>query len=55
MTGRRYKLERPIFTVILLVASAVIGNDAALEKAAKKEIPEFMRFNIVENDVRNDI
>ena len=33
--------------------SAAAKNDAALKHAAAAAIPEFMRFNIVESEVRN--
>jgi len=35
--------------------SAADKNDIALKEAVKTAIPEFMRFNIVESDVRNVI
>ena len=50
---RRHKLAKPVFPASLIVASAAEGNDELKEKAMAEAIPEFMRFNIVENEVRN--
>ena len=50
---RRCRLEKTVFPASILAVSAAAGNDSALKKAAKTAIPEFMRFNIVESEVRN--
>ena len=50
---RKVKLKSPVFPSGLIAASAVAKDDRILEKAMAASIPEFMRFNIVENDVRN--
>ena len=52
---RRCRLEKPIYPAGILALSAAAQNDAAIKEAAKTAIPEFMRFNIVENEVRNVI
>lgn len=52
---RRCKLEKPIYPASLFALSAAVQNNYILEEAAKTAIPEFMRFNIVENEVRNVI
>jgi hypothetical protein len=52
---RRCRLEKPVYPAGLLAVSAAAGNDEALKEAEKTAIPEFMRFNIVENEVRNVI
>lgn len=52
---RRCRLEKPVYPAGLLAVSAAAGNDEALKEAEKRAIPEFMRFNIVENEVRNVI
>ena len=50
---RRLKLEKPIYPSSLLALSVVLGDDSVLNDAAKTAIPEFTRFNIIENEVRN--
>ena len=50
---RRCKLERPVYPASLRAVSAAAGNDKALKEAVDTAIPEFKRFNIVENEVRN--
>ncbi|MCI6068474.1 hypothetical protein [Galactobacillus timonensis] len=50
---RRYKLKEIIYPSIILAIAAVEGNDNALRRSEKEAIPEFMRFNIVENDIRD--
>lgn len=52
---RRCKLERPVYPASLRAVSAAAGNDKALKEAVDTAIPEFKRFNIVENEVRNVI
>ena len=52
---RRCRLEKPVYPTGILALSAAAQNDAAIKEAAKTAIPEFMRFNIVENEVRNVI
>lgn len=52
---RRCKLEKPVYPAGVRALSAAAQNDAAIKEAAKTAIPEFMRFNIVENEVRNVI
>ena len=52
---RRCKLEKPVYPAGLRAVSAADKNDIALKEAVKTAIPEFMRFNIVESDVRNVI
>lgn len=52
---RRCRLEKPVYPAGIRALSAAAQNDAAIKEAAKTAIPEFMRFNIVENEVRNVI
>lgn len=52
---RQCKLENPVYPASIRALSAAAQNDAAIKEAAKTAIPEFMRFNIVENEVRNVI
>ena len=52
---RRCRLEKPIYPASLRAVSAASKDDAVLRKAAMTAIPEFRRFNIIENEVRNVI
>ena len=47
------KLSSIIYPRSILAISAAAGNDKAMKEAERTAIPEFLRFNIVENDVRN--
>ena len=50
---RSQKLEKPYFPASVVVSYAATGDERIKEKAITNAIPEFMRFNIVESDVRN--
>ena len=50
---RAKKLAQPVYPSGILIKAAVMKDDTIKEEARKKAIPEFMRFNIVESDVRN--
>lgn len=50
---RKVKLERPYFSAGVMISSAVTGDERIKEEAIANAIPEFMRFNIVESEVRN--
>jgi len=52
---RKQKLSEVIYPSSVLALAAAKKNDAPKRQAIKEAIPEFMRFNIVENDVRNVI
>lgn len=52
---RQCRLEKPIYPASLRAVSVAARNDAALKESEKTAIPEFMRFNIVESEVRNVI
>lgn len=53
---RRCRLEKPIYpTSILAMSAANANSDSALKRAEQAAIPEFMRFNIIESEVRNVI
>ncbi|MBD5496570.1 MAG: helix-turn-helix transcriptional regulator [Lachnospiraceae bacterium] len=49
------KLKEPIYSSGILTAAFVSGSDAPKAKALQEAIPEFLRFNIVESEVRNVI
>lgn len=50
---RKQKLSKVIYPTGVLVLCAVLNSDAPKEEARKEAIPEFMRFNIVESEIRN--
>ena len=50
---RAQKLERPCFPAGVIVSYAATGDGRIKEKALANAIPEFLRFNIVEGEVRN--
>ena len=50
---RKLKLTDTIYPSSVLTALAVSKDESIKEKALKNAIPEFLRFNIVENDIRN--
>lgn len=52
---RRCKLSETIFPSSVLATSAVAKNERAKEQSRHEAIPEFMRFNIVEGEVRDVI
>lgn len=52
---RRCKLEKPIYPASIRALSVAAKNEFAMDRAAVTAIPEFKRFNIIENEVRNVI
>ncbi|MCR5608426.1 MAG: helix-turn-helix transcriptional regulator [Lachnospiraceae bacterium] len=50
---RERKLSKPIYPAGVLMTSKVIHSDEPLKEAEKVAIPEFLRFNIIESEVRN--
>lgn len=50
---RAQRLERPCFPAGVIVSYAATGDERIKEKALANAIPEFLRFNIVEGEVRN--
>lgn len=50
---RRAKLQDIIYPASVITASIVAGSDIPKEQARSSAIPEFIRFNIVESEVRN--
>ena len=50
---RAQKLERPCFPAGVIVSYAATADERIKEKALANAIPEFLRFNIVEGEVRN--
>ncbi len=52
---RNLKLKTTLFPASVLVAAKVSKNDELKQRSIMEAIPEFMRFNIVESEVRNVI
>lgn len=52
---RILKLKNVLFPASVLAAAKVAKNDELKQRSIKESIPEFMRFNIVESEVRNVI
>lgn len=52
---RKQKLKNIIYPTDVLVAAKAAKNDKPIKKSLKEAIPEFLRFNIVESEVRNVI
>jgi len=50
---RSQKLKKPYFPAGIIVSYAATGDENIKNNAMANAIPEFMRFNIVENEVRN--
>ena len=52
---RRLSLEKPVFPSSVRAMALASGDDAIMQDALKTSIPEFRRFNIIENEVRSVI
>ena len=52
---RKTKLKDPVYPSGVLVTSRIFRDESVLDRARAESIPEFMRFNIVEADIRNII
>lgn len=52
---RKQKLSEPIYPAGVLALCAAGRSDEPKKQAIRNAIPEFMRFNIVESEVRNVI
>lgn len=50
---RKQKLSDAIYPASVLALSAAAGSNEPKEQARRTAIPEFLRFNIVESEVRN--
>lgn len=47
------RLEKPYFPASVAVSYAATGDERIKDEAVANAIPEFLRFNIVESEVRN--
>lgn len=52
---RKLKLKNILYPKSILVAAEVSKSDELKHRSVKESIPEFIRFNIVESEVRNVI
>jgi transcriptional regulator with XRE-family HTH domain len=52
---RQLKLKRVLYPSSVLMAAKVSRNEEVKARSIREAIPEFMRFNIVESEVRNVI
>ncbi len=52
---RKCKLEKPVYPASLRAVAVTNGDNNILKRSEKTAIPEFMRFNIIESEVRNVI
>ena len=50
---RNAKLAQPLYPSEVLLLCELLHSDSPKEEALSKAIPEFLRFNIVECDIRN--
>ena len=50
---RNSKLQRPIYPSSVVILCKTMKSDAPKEECLRMAIPEFLRFNIVESEVRN--
>ena len=52
---RKQKLPEPVFPLSVLSACCAMNNDEIKTSALREAVPEFLRHNIVESEVRNVI
>ena len=50
---RTTKLQRPVYPSSVVILCKALHSDAPKEDCIRMAIPEFLRFNIVESEVRN--
>lgn len=50
---RTAKLQRPVYPSSVVILCKTLNSDAPKEECYRMAIPEFLRFNIVESEVRN--
>ena len=52
---RQQRMQEIVYPVGVLLTARVLGDENIKEQALKEAIPEILRFNIVESDIRNVI
>ena len=50
---RATRLQKPVYPASIIAKCAVMGSERPKQESLNVAIPEFRRFNIVENEVRN--
>ena len=50
---RNSKLQKPMYPSSVIILCKTMKSDAPKEECVRMAIPEFLRFNIVESEVRN--
>lgn len=50
---RSKKLQKTVFPSSVIAQALVTGDETIKSKAIEESIPEFIRFNIVEKDIRD--
>ena len=50
---RCHKLDKPVYPADIVVTCAATGDESYKEEAMANAIPEFLRFNIVEGEIRD--
>jgi hypothetical protein len=52
---RQQRMQEIVYPVGVLLTARVLRDESIKEQALKEAIPEILRFNIVESDIRNVI
>lgn len=52
---RQQRMQKIVYPVGVLLTARVLGDESIKEQALKEAIPEILKFNIVESDIRNVI
>lgn len=52
---RQQRMQEIVYPVGVFLTARVLGDESIKEQALKEAIPEILRFNIVESDIRNVI
>ena len=52
---RQQRMQEIVYPVGVLLTARVLGDESIKEQALKEAIPEILRFNIVESDIRKVI
>ena len=52
---RQQRMQEIVYPVGVLLTARGLGDESIKEQALKEAIPEILRFNIVESDIRNVI
>lgn len=50
---RSKKLQETIYPSSVIAQALITGDETIKDKASEESIPEFIRFNIVEKDIRD--